>query len=201
MLSAPWYAKKVSRGDEMGRYTRHSGFGTPGNRINLIQSPGGVFFANYREKATGRNITRSLKTVDLDEAKILVGHLLEQQKAATPTGSVIGETVLYVIQRGDNGPIKVGISRRLKQRVSQLQNGSAEKLKILRVYKMADVEKAVHAELERKSRLENEWFPAELLSLVDRFFNVPKDVASQRQQKQYKAAVARVEHLERAGLL
>jgi hypothetical protein len=96
---------------------------------------------------------------------------------------------------------RVGISRNLKQRISQLQNGNAERLQVLRVYKMADVERAVHAELERKSRLEGEWFAADLLSLVDRFFTVPMDVATQRAQKEYKAAVAKIEHLEQAGLL
>jgi hypothetical protein len=78
---------------------------------------------------------------------------------------------------------------------------SAEKLKVLRVYKISDVERAIHAELEKVSRLEGEWFPAELLSLVDRFFNVDFDVVYARARKQRKAAVTKVQYLERAGLL
>ena len=47
---------------------------------------------------------------------------------------------------------------------------------------MKDVEKAVHAEIEKSSRLEGEWFSAHLLSLVDRFFNVQLDVSLKRAQ-------------------
>jgi hypothetical protein len=184
------------------RYLSCGRFGSRGNRINLLESRStGDLAADYREKATGKRIRRSLDTTDLDEAKKKIAELLGQQKACSLTSTNRGgETVLYVIQRGDDGPIKVGISRRLKQRISQLQNGSAEKLLVLRVYKMAEVEKAVHAELERTSRLEGEWFPADLLSVVDRFFNVPMDVAARRAQHQYKAAVTKLEHLEQAGL-
>jgi predicted GIY-YIG superfamily endonuclease len=81
-----------------------------------------------------------------------------------------GEVCLYVIQRGDNGPIKIGISRRLKERIATLQNGNAEKLKVLQVYKMSDVEKAIHRELAKVAKLEGEWFPAELIGLIGRFF-------------------------------
>ena len=106
-----------------------------------------------------------------------------------------------MIRRGANGPIKVGITRRLKQRVAQLQSGSAEKLQVLRIYKMADVEKAVHAELERQSRLEGEWFPAELLPAVDRFFKVEFDIALKRARKRQAAEINRAEYLMSAGLL
>jgi hypothetical protein len=36
---------------------------------------------------------------------------------------------------------------------------------------MANVERALHSELEKVSRLGGEWFPADLLDSVDRFFN------------------------------
>ena len=184
------------------RYLSCGRFGSRGNRVNLLESRStGDLAADYREKATGKRIRRSLATTEPGEAKTKIATILEQQRALKPTMNPEGEKVLYVLQRGDDGPIKVGITRRLKQRISQLQNGSAEKLKVLRVYKMADVERAVHAELERKSRLEGEWFAADLLSSVDRFFNVPMDVATRRAQKEYKAAVAKVEHLHQAGLL
>jgi hypothetical protein len=184
-----------------GRYIRHSGFGVPGNRVNLLLAKNnGVFAADYREKATGKRIRRSLNTTVLDEAKKKVAAILEQQKNSRPTTGE-GDTVLYVIQRGDDGPIKIGISRRLKNRVSQLQNGSAEKLKVLRVYKMADVERAVHAELEKRARLEGEWFPAELLSAVDRFFNVDFDITLKRSRARRSATAVDTEYLMSAGLL
>jgi hypothetical protein len=187
----------------MSRYIRHSGFGGPGNRIGLLQTKSnGVFVADYWEKATGKRIRRSLKTTDLDEAKKIIAELIEQQKAHRPTATnPEGDTVLYVIRRGNDGPIKIGISRRLKQRISQLQNGSAEKLKVLRMYRMADVERAVHAELEKRSRLEGEWFAADLLSLVDRFFNVDFDVTWKRARVKRDAITAKAEYLMSAGLL
>jgi predicted GIY-YIG superfamily endonuclease len=161
-----------------------------------------VFVADYWEKATGKRIRRSLKTTDLDEAKKIIAELIEQQKAHRPTATnPEGDTVLYVIRRGNDGPIKIGISRRLKQRISQLQNGSAEKLKVLRMYRMADVERAVHAELEKRSRLEGEWFAADLLSLVDRFFNVDFDVTWKRARVKRDAITAKAEYLMSAGLL
>jgi Meiotically up-regulated gene 113 len=165
----------------MSRYINHGSFGIHGRRISLLASRAtGVFVADdYLE---GKRRRHKLRTTDLNEAKKMVAELIEQIENGRPVLSSQGETVLYVIQRGGGGPIKVGISRRLKSRISQLQNGSAEKLHVLRVYKMADVEKAVHAALEKQSRLEGEWFPADLLSSVDRFFNVAADVAFQRAQ-------------------
>jgi len=188
----------------MSRYINHGSFGARGvDLVGLRESRGSkVFFADYYEKGTGRRLIRSLKTTDLDTAKKMVADLIEQKGlGGRGASSHEREMVLYVVQRGDDGPIKVGISRNLKGRIKSLQTGSAEKLKILRVYKMADVERAVHAELEKNSRLEGEWFPADLLSLVDRFFNVATEVVFQRSQKQYEARTAKVEHLARAGLL
>jgi excisionase family DNA binding protein len=66
---------------------------------------------------------------------------------------------------------------------------------------MADVERAIHAELEKRSRLEGEWFPADLLSLVDRFFNVDFDVTWKRARVKRDAITAKVAYLMSAGLL
>jgi hypothetical protein len=66
-------------------------------------------------------------------------------------------------------------------------------INVLRVYKMVDVERAVHAELERQSRLEGEWFPADLLPLVDRFFAVALDVDFQRAQNRHATTTAKAE--------
>ena len=38
----------------------------------------------------------------------------------------------------------------------------------------------IHGELEREARLQGEWFPAELLPNVLRFFRVPDDVMARR---------------------
>ena len=160
-----------------------------------------MFVVDYGEEATGKPIKRNLRTSDLDGAKKLIGILIEQQKAQRPTNPDNGETVLYVIQRGDDGSIKIGMSRGLKPRIAQLQNGNAEKLRVLRMYKMYDVERAIHAELEREARLEGERFPTDLLRCVDRFFNVRFAIASKRAQTRHKAITAKVEHLMSVGLL
>src|SRR5262245_49143872 len=185
----------------MGRYISRGGFGNRGNRVLLLESRGtGGLIADYRERATGRRLRRSLETTDLNVAKGKIATILEQQKASRPTTNHDGDAVLYVIQRGDDGPIKVGISRRLKNRISQLQNGSAEKLRVLRVYKMADVERAVHAELEKRARLEGEWFPADLVSAVDRFFNMDFDTTRKRARIKRDEITAKAEYLMSAGL-
>ena len=185
----------------MSRYINRGRFGVRRNRVVLLESRStGDLAADYREKATGKRLRRSLETTDLDVAKEKIATILEQQNASTPTTSHNGDTILYVVQRGDDGPIKVGISRRLKNRVSQLQNGSAEKLRVLRVYKMADVERAVHGELERLARLEGEWFPADLLLAVDRFFNVDFDTTRKRARIKRDEITAKAEYLMSAGL-
>jgi len=103
----------------------------------------------------------------------MIATLSEQRKMKMLTGGDDRE-VLYVIQRGADGPVKVGISRRLQHRLIALQSANAEKLSILRTYRMSDVEKAIHAELGIESRLNGEWFPAELLARVDSFFGKRK---------------------------
>jgi hypothetical protein len=187
----------------MNRFINCGSFGVRGEtRIALLKTINtDTFFADYREKGTRKRITRSLETRDLDEAKKKIAEILEHKKEGRSFQRDKRETVLYVIQRGDNGPIKVGISRNLKSRIAQLQGGNAEKLKVLRVYRMMDVERAVHAELERTSRLEGEWFPAELLPLVDRFFNVALEIALKRSRARFAVEVSKVEHLQNMGLL
>jgi hypothetical protein len=117
----------------------------------------------------GHSYQESSKSTDKKDAEALLKERLHQ--IANGSAPDARELRLYVIQRGDDGPIKIGISRQPKQRLRSLQTGSAEKLTLLRVYRMADVERAIHIELERESRLNGEWFPADLLPSVERFFN------------------------------
>jgi hypothetical protein len=186
------------------RYVNHGNFGIRGvNRVSLLETVStGLFSIDYWQ-GEGKRIRRSLETHDLDEAKRKVAEIIEQmeQRGRDAIRPARGETILYVVRRGENGPIKVGITRQLKGRLSQLQNGNAEKLQVLRVFTMKDVEKAVHADLERQSRLEGEWFPKELLPSVDQFFRVALDVAFQRAQKRRTAVAARVGRMIEAGLL
>lgn len=168
------------------RYYSHGSFGTLGvNRVNLIRSRAtGIFFVDYRDKKTGKRYRLNLKTTDLKTAQNeilkITDELADRGYSRQGTGS---PSILYVIQRGDDGPIKVGVTRSIKQRLADLQNGNAERLNVLRVFTMADVERIIHAELERVSRLEGEWFPADSLSAIDRFFTVPVTVIEERKRR------------------
>ena len=62
-------------------------------------------------------------------------------------------------------------------------------------------EKAIHGELEREARLHGEWFPADLLPRVDRFFNVDFDIALKRARTRRKASAVKAELLMSAGHL
>jgi hypothetical protein len=46
----------------------------------------------------------------------------------------------------------------------------------------------------------NEWFPADLLSLIDRFFNVDFDMTLKRARARQNAITVKAEHLMSAGL-
>lgn len=65
---------------------------------------------------------------------------------------------VYFVQRGDNGPIKIGVSYDVIARVKTLQTGCAETLTLLRVAEAgAYAEAELHAKL-RQHRLSGEWF-------------------------------------------
>ena len=159
---------KIVMFEKADRYIKHGSFGMRGrDRIRLLQSRATkAFYADYYERGTLRRRRVNLNTTEFNSAKA-EAHNLMHAIASGPLAMHTNETVLYVVQRGDSGPIKVGISRNLKSRVKQLQGGNAERLRVVRVYKMADVEKAIHAHLEKSGRLNGEWFPAELLAVID----------------------------------
>lgn len=66
---------------------------------------------------------------------------------------------VYFIQRGDNGPIKIGRTGNIENRLAQLQTGSAETLRLLGSFAEVQgvTEKKFHL-LLGKYRLEGEWF-------------------------------------------
>ncbi len=138
---------------------------------------GRIYYIAYCHN--GHEFWESAKTEDETEALELLKQRIKE-KRAEKVPDVKPELILYVIQRGDDGPIKVGISRNLKNRVNHLQNGNAEKLKILHIFTMRDMERALHGELEREARLQGEWFPPDSLSSILRFFSVPTEVEKKR---------------------
>jgi T5orf172 domain. len=65
---------------------------------------------------------------------------------------------IYFLQRGEGGPIKIGKSRRVQDRINALQTGVAERLELLAVYDGgSDVERHLHKQLAAH-RLSGEWF-------------------------------------------
>jgi hypothetical protein len=64
----------------------------------------------------------------------------------------------YAIQAGDDGPIKIGLTRNPAQRIKTLQTANAYKLRGLAAWRCVPiVEKAFHLEFA-DSRLHGEWF-------------------------------------------
>lgn len=78
------------------------------------------------------------------------------------------ESTIYFIQAGSDGPVKVGCSMRPDVRLSELQAGSAEELRLVgQIEGGLEKERWLHGVL-RKWHLRGEWFrgDAELLALL-----------------------------------
>lgn len=67
-------------------------------------------------------------------------------------------TFIYVLRRGDAGPVKIGVSKSPEARLAKLQTACAEPLALLRVLPGGqEREAALHARFAHL-RLEGEWF-------------------------------------------
>lgn len=78
---------------------------------------------------------------------------------------------LYIIQSKKTGAIKIGVSKNVEKRLSQMQTASPYELKlILKLEKKGNIEKFLHERLKKykTSRSNREWFDYESLpSLPD----------------------------------
>jgi Meiotically up-regulated gene 113 len=77
--------------------------------------------------------------------------------------------VIYFIQAGRYGPVKIGISKNPRKRLRALQVPNPKPLTLLGVMEGdSDTEKEVHREF-RNSRIRGEWFSIspELLRFID----------------------------------
>jgi hypothetical protein len=79
--------------------------------------------------------------------------------AASSTPPVRRTRSLYFIQKGVDGPIKIGVASAVGSRIKTLQVGNAEPLKLLLTVDQSDDfnERALHRKF-RHLRLEGEWF-------------------------------------------
>lgn len=79
--------------------------------------------------------------------------------------------MIYAIQAGLNGPIKLGYARKPRKRLAELQVAHFERLNLLACEETdgdAQIEQYIH-ELNAKERIRGEWFKPspEVLRLVD----------------------------------
>lgn len=106
--------------------------------------------------ANGSSIPRVHHAQALQE---LLGIPSQDWVAEQQISKVKNPVVVYFLQRGKNGPIKIGFSRNPKQRITAIQAYCAEKLRVLLILP-ADAEKrekAIHEQFQR-FRLKGEWF-------------------------------------------
>lgn len=78
--------------------------------------------------------------------------------------------MIYVIQAGDQGPIKIGFAINPKNRISQLQTANPKKLRILKIINGgSDTEREIHKRLSAY-RMNGEWFQpcAEVMHYIAR---------------------------------
>ncbi len=80
---------------------------------------------------------------------------------------------LYIIQSSIGGPVKIGISEEVNERVRQLQHGSPFELVAIRTmafdsttFSAHDVEKCLHNEL-KGFKVRGEWFNERVINILD----------------------------------
>lgn len=70
--------------------------------------------------------------------------------------------ILYLIQMGEDGPVKIGITSDIKKRLTELQVGNPKRLRILKTFELKDdyapsAEDSLHHSF-RFTRMSGEWF-------------------------------------------
>ena len=113
-------------------------------------------------EAEARPLTERIRTVSAARAS-LVDRIASQPwkvfPAITPRrGDVQHGTHLYLMQAGDDGPVKIGRANDPIRRATELQSGCAQRINLRAVLPgRGSEERGVH-EAFRNSRLHGEWF-------------------------------------------
>jgi len=99
--------------------------------------------------------------------------LFQKAERKAPRQSLkTAEVVVYFIQHGKDGPIKIGRSTRgrVRKRISSLQIGSPKKLEVLHIADASPPDEAILHKKFGQHRLSGEWFFAadEVLAFVER---------------------------------
>lgn len=126
----------------------------------------------FQEIARSRNLTMQALAVEIVEHYTST-KLTEAQAlvlAAESIGQPLPKPQLYVIRRGGDGPLKIGVTRDIGQRVAALQSGCAEPIRVLAVVEQVGdlTERALHKRFA-EHRQSGEWFAAapELLAFAE----------------------------------
>ena len=74
---------------------------------------------------------------------------------------------IYLIQMGDDGPVKIGISTNIKSRLNELQTGCPKKLKLIKIlpFKTYEEEEELQQKF-KKYRIRGEWFSKDILKYL-----------------------------------
>jgi len=81
-----------------------------------------------------------------------------EQKGIKTSRNIMNNTIIYFIQQGNDGAIKIGISNNFEKRLAQLQTGSPYRLKVLLTINGNErLEKQLHNKFA-EFRLSGEWF-------------------------------------------
>ena len=114
------------------------------------------------------------------EAMVALGKLKEIKRTIITSESTIKNTTLnkgfvYLI-KSKNGDIKIGKAKNVKQRIKELQIGSAEKLSLIKAYYLNDYsqfETMLHRKF-KKYNTQGEWFAIDkdvLVKETDKLYN------------------------------
>ncbi len=115
---------------------------------------------------SNQNRVRKAKSAKKSEAKRIKQRVL-QRKIMDGT-----QDVVYVIGWSEGGPMKVGVTDKIDQRVSQLQTGNPYKLKVFHEVpcdsrsQATDIESWTHARLVG-FRMTGEWFDISALECIN----------------------------------
>jgi hypothetical protein len=79
-----------------------------------------------------------------------------------------GKGAVYIIQMGNDGPVKIGFSNRLSERLKSIQTDCPYKIKIIAVIENCSFqdEHDLHKKY-RHLRIHGEWFEKNVLSLIN----------------------------------
>lgn len=85
-------------------------------------------------------------------------HHRGQRKQSINKSLLTQRSTIYFIQAGLNGPIKIGVTTNLKQRIKDLQTSNPEKLYLIAaIYEHPELELYLHKQF-KKYHIRGEWF-------------------------------------------